>query len=89
MITSRPPPKVLFIYNGLPSDGHLKHLTDAGLLVTDTSADAALATAIAAPPDIIVLDFSADGEITAQLKGHDTTKLIPIIALAELSDKRR
>jgi hypothetical protein len=32
-------------------------------------------------PDIIVLDFGCDGETTAQLKGHEQTKHIPVMRL--------
>ena len=89
MATNRPPPKVLFVHNGSPSPAHVNHLTDAGLHVTEADADEAVATATALQPDIIVLDFSADGEITAQLKRRDATKHIPIIALAELAEDKR
>jgi CheY-like chemotaxis protein len=86
---SRPPPKVLLVHNGVAVDGYVKHLTDAGLRVADARVETAVADALHFQPDIIVLDFSANGEITAQLKQHDTTKHIPIIALADLSiDKR-
>ena len=35
-------------------------------------------------PDIIVLDFGCDGEVTAQLKAETSTQEIPVIALVEL-----
>ena len=63
----------------------MKHLADAGLEVTEAHSTAALPRATAIQPDIIVLDFDCDGEITAQLKGEEKTKHIPIIALASLT----
>jgi CheY-like chemotaxis protein len=83
--TTRPPPSVLFVHNGEPYAPHIKHLTDAGLRVTESHADSALADALKLQPDLVVLDFSADGETTAQLKGHARTRHIPIIALADFS----
>ena len=85
MNTNRPPPKVLFVHNGLPDAGHVTHLRESGLRVADAHADQAVPKAIEFQPDIIVLDFSADGGVTAQLKQHQATRHIPIIALAELS----
>ena len=78
-------PKVLFIHNGDPYDAHIKHLTDAGLRVTETHEGSAIAEALKVQPDIIVLDFGSDGDVTAQLKAHSLTRNIPIIALAELT----
>jgi CheY-like chemotaxis protein len=88
MTSTRRPPKVLFIHGGVPAGEHIKHLTDAGLHVSDDDENEAVAKAVEWQPDIIVLHFSADGETTAQLKNHDATKQIPIIALAELTDDR-
>ena len=84
-----PPPKILLVHNGTAVDGYVTHLTDAGLRVADAHTETAVADAIEFQPDIIVLDFSADGEITAQLKRHDATKHIPIIGLADLADDKR
>ncbi|HEU4893081.1 MAG TPA: hypothetical protein VFT47_16115 [Vicinamibacterales bacterium] len=81
----RPPPKVLFVHDGIPYEAHMKHLADSGLEVTEAHATAALVRAIAIQPNIIVLDFDCDGEITAQLKGDAQTQHIPIIALASLA----
>ena len=88
MTVTRPPPKILFVHDGVPPDRHVKHLTDAGLVVRAVEADVAVATAVEWQPDIIVLDYSADGEVTARLKNHDATKHVPIVALAGLSDER-
>jgi CheY-like chemotaxis protein len=82
--TTRPPPKVLLVHNGNPYDAHVKHLTDAGLRGTETDADSALTQALRLQPDIIVLDFGCDGEVTEQLKSDSRTKDIPVIALVQL-----
>ena len=84
----RPPPKVLFVHDGIPYEAHMKHLADSGLEVTEAHATAVLVRAIAIQPNIIVLDFDCDGEITAQLKGDAQTQHIPIIALASLAKPR-
>ena len=83
--TTRPPPSVLMVHNGGPYRAHIRHLIDAGLHVSDIHPNEALASAIHLQPDIIVLDFGCDGEVTAQLKGHEATKHIPVIALVELT----
>ena len=82
---SRPPPMVLFVHDGLPYDPHVKHLTDAGLRVTEVHADTAVATATTLQPDIIVLDFDCDGDVTDQLKAITATQHIPVVALVELT----
>ena len=81
---NRPPPTVLFVHNGAPYGAYIKHLTDAGLSVSEAHADMALAIATTGQPDIIVLDLDCDGDVVAQLKGTELTMHIPIIALAEL-----
>ena len=62
----------------------MQHLKDAGLRVSETHATYAVATATQQQPDIIVLDFGCDGEITQQLKAETGTKHIPVIALVEM-----
>jgi CheY-like chemotaxis protein len=78
-------PKVLFVHDGVSYEAHRKHLSDAGLRVSETRADSALAEAARLQPDIIVLDFACDGEITAQLKSYAPTRHIPIIAFVDLA----
>jgi CheY-like chemotaxis protein len=56
----------------------------AGLIVTEAHADQALREATTQQPDIIVLDFGCDGEMTAALKAHEPTAHIPVIALVKL-----
>jgi DNA-binding response OmpR family regulator len=81
----RPPPKILLIHDGTGFDAHVQqHLTGAGLEVSTTGRDDAVAVAISVQPDIIILDFRCDGEIMARLKGQPETNRIPVIALAEL-----
>ncbi len=77
------PPAVLFIHDGSPV-AHIKHLKDAGLRVSETHAGAAVDTAKKQQPDIIVLDFDYDGDVSAQLKRDEATRHIPVIALVHL-----
>ena len=79
------PPTVLIIHNGSPADARGKHLAAAGLRVSETHADTALAQALRQQPDIIMLDRGCDAAVTAQLKGDTRTVHIPIIALDELT----
>ena len=78
-------PKVLFIHDGVSFEAHRKRLSEAGLRVSDTRADSALAEATRLQPDIIVLDFACDGGVTAQLKSYAPTRHIPIIAFVDLA----
>ena len=81
--TTRHPPAVLFVHDGSPI-AHIKHLKDAGLRVSETHAGDAVATAKKQQPDIIVLDFEYDGDVTAKLKQDRATRHIPVIALVNL-----
>ena len=83
--TKHPSPSVLFIHDGVSFEAHRKHLSDAGLRVSDTLAGAAVAEAARLQPDIIVLDFACDGGVTAQLKSYAPTRHIPIIAFVDLA----
>ena len=83
--TTRPPPTVLFIHDGLPYEAHVKHFRDAGLRVTEVHADTALTQALRLQPDLIVLDFDCNGDVTEQLKHDSRTRHIPVIALVELA----
>ena len=87
MNSPRPPPRVLFIHNGSPAEAHKKHLIDAGLRVSEVHAESAVAEAARIQPDIIVLDFECDGEMTRELKAHADTQHIPVIALVTLLNK--
>lgn len=79
------PPKVLFVHNGVPCLAHIKHLTHAGVRVTETPAETALNQALRLQPDIIVLDCDCTGDVTEHLKRDSRTKHIPVIALVELT----
>lgn len=81
--TTRQPPAVLFIHDGSPV-AHIEHLKDAGLRVSEAHAVAAVAAAKKQQPDIIVLDFEYDGDVTAKLKRDRATRHIPVIALVNL-----
>ncbi len=83
--TRPPPPKMLFVHNALPYAAHIKHLTDAGVRVTEAHAETALNQALRLQPDIIVLDFDCNGGVTEQLKRDTRTQHIPVIALVELT----
>ena len=81
----RPPPRVLFIHDGDPVNEHIKHLTDAGLIVQEAEPREAVSSALSFDPDIVVLDFRVDGEVVAALQADEETKHIPVIALAMLT----
>jgi CheY-like chemotaxis protein len=74
----------MFVHDGAPSTEHVKYLIGAGLHVADVHADAAVTEAEAYQPDIIVLDFDADGDVMARLKQDPATAHIPVIALVSL-----
>ena len=60
-------------------------------VISATDAEAGLALAHAERPDIILMDIQLPGmdglEATAQLKGDDATRSIPVIALTALAMK--
>ena len=80
---TRRPPAVLFIHDGSPV-AQIEHLKEAGLRVSETHARAAVTAAKQQQPDIIVLDFDYDGDVSAQLKREKATRHIPVIALVNL-----
>jgi DNA-binding response OmpR family regulator len=82
--TTRPPPHILLVHDGLPYEMHVKHMTDAGLRVSTSHRSSALSDAEDLQPDIIVLDFGSDGDTTAAIKANRMTEHIPVIALIEL-----
>ena len=84
---TRPPPTVLLVHNGADYHAHLTHLRDAGLTVAEAHGESAVADATSLQPDIIVLDFGCDGDITAQLKADAATQHIPVIALVDLTKR--
>jgi two-component system, cell cycle response regulator DivK len=60
-------------------------------VLSATDAEAGLALARAEHPDLILMDIQLPGmdglEATAQLKGDETTRAIPVIALTALAMK--
>jgi two-component system, cell cycle response regulator DivK len=74
-----------------------RRLTRNGMTVTAViDAPAALAAAFAAPPDVVLLDYSLPGmdglEATARLKADPRTAAVPIVLLtahASDDDRRR
>ena len=87
--STRPPPTtILLVHNGSGYEAHVKHFTDAGLRVSETHAESALSDATSIQPDIIVLDFGCDGDVTRELKSHAATQDIPVIALVDLMPTR-
>lgn len=82
----RPPPCVLFFYEGDNVQHYADYLETAGLRVVAAHGDgSAVEAALAAQPDIIVLDFEQDGDAVTELKNDPRTRHIPIIAFAELA----
>lgn len=80
----RLPPKVLVVHKGSGYEAHIKHLTSAGLQVSETHRDSALADATTLQPDIVVLDFGLNGDLITELKTHAPTRHIPVITLGDL-----
>ena len=81
-------PRVLIIHDGNPVDSYLDYLRSSGLEAAETHADTAVAETLSIEPDIIVLDFDCDGEIVAALQEDARTRTIPVIALADLPERR-
>ena len=80
---------VLFIHRRDATEGYAAYLTSEGFKTTEAnSTDEGVKKAIAEKPDLIVLDFDLDGETTARLKAHVTTRGIPVIALAKMAAVR-
>jgi len=80
----RPPPRVLFVHNGVPYQRHVDHLKQAGLQVSEVHVDEALQTATSQQPDIVVLDFGCDGDTIRAFKQNAQTQHLPVIALVEM-----
>lgn len=62
--------------------------SDQAQVSEGNDSDDGVTQAIALIPDFIVLDFNLDGETTTRLKGHISTRGIPVIALARMADVR-
>jgi CheY-like chemotaxis protein len=81
----RPPPIVLIIHDGNAVDRYISFLRTAGLHAAESHADEAVSQALALAPDIIVLDFDCDGATISALQANVRTRLIPVIALADMA----
>jgi CheY-like chemotaxis protein len=86
-MSNRPPPHIVFIHNGAPAEDHIQYFIDAGLRVSRAHAETALVDVARLQPDLIILDFACDGDLTRQLKADPATAYIPVIALVELSQR--
>jgi len=80
---------VLIIHRRDATEGYAAYLTGEGFRVSEANdSDDGVTKALALKPDFIVLDFDLDGETTLRLKGHISTRGIPVIALAKMADVR-
>ncbi len=80
---------VLIIHRRGATEGYAAYLTSEGFRASEANdSDDGVAKALALMPDLIVLDFDLDGETTARLKAHITTRGIPVIALAKMDEVR-
>ena len=79
-----PRPTVLFVQDGEPYEPHKTYLINAGYDVVTTDRANAIVDASTFQPDVIVLDFGSNGEVTQELKEDDATKHIPVVALVDI-----
>jgi DNA-binding response OmpR family regulator len=80
---------VLVIHRRDATEGYAAYLTSEGFRVSEANdSDDGVTKALALMPDLIVMDFDLDGETTARLKSHISTRGIPVIALAKMADVR-
>lgn len=80
---------VLIIHRRDATEGYGAYLATEGFRVSEANdTDDGVAKALALMPDFIVLDFDLDGETTARLKAHISTRGIPVIALAKMEEVR-
>jgi two-component system OmpR family response regulator len=83
------PLHVLVIHRRDATEGYAAYLTSEGFRVSEANdSNDGVTKALALMPDFIVLDFDLDGETTTSLKGHISTRGIPVIALAKMADVR-
>lgn len=85
----RPPPLVLFVHRAGGVEKYGDYLSGSGFRVA-VSHDGGhgVEQALLSLPDLIVLDFELDGEVVDLLRQAPTTRMIPIIALAEMEKLR-
>jgi len=81
---------VLIIHRRDATEGYAAYLATEGFRVSEANdTDDGVAKALALMPDFIVLDFDLDGETTARLKAHTSTRGTPVIALAKMEEVRK
>lgn len=89
MPIKRPPPFILLIHDGRVGLDYVPYLTAAGFRVAELPVQVPdrdlVARTITIGPDLIVLDYTCDGETVMRLKADPRTADVPILALAELS----
>ena len=85
----RHPPFILLIHDGHVRGDYVPYLTAAGFRVAELPVQAPdrdlVERTITIGPDLIVLDYTCDGETVMRLKADPRTADLPILALAELS----
>ena len=80
---------VLIIHRRDATEGYGAYLGSEGFRVSEANdSDDGVAKALELMPDFIVLDFDLDGETTARLKAHISTRGIPVIALTKMDEVR-
>ena len=80
---------ILVIHRRDATEGYAAYLSSEGFRVSEANdSNDGVAKALALMPDFIVLDFDLDGETTTRLKGHISTRGIPVIALAKMAEVR-
>ena len=83
------PLHVLIIHRRDATEGYAGYLIGEGFRASEANdSDDGVAKALELMPDFIVLDFDLDGETTARLKAHISTRGIPVIALAKMDEVR-
>ena len=88
MAINRPPPFILLIHDGSSGREYVPYLIAAGFRVAELQAEepdrGLVDQTITIGPDLIVLDYTCDGETVMRLKADPRTAGLPILALAEL-----
>ena len=80
---------ILMIHRRDATEGYAAYLTSEGFRASEANdSDDGVAKALELMPSLIVLDFDLDGETTARLKAHISTRAIPVIALAKMDAVR-
>jgi DNA-binding response OmpR family regulator len=93
MATDRPPPFILLIHDGRSGREYVPYLIAAGFRVAELQAEEPDRDLVdqtsTIGPDLILLDYTCDGETVMRLKADPRTAGLPILALAEVLRIRR